>query len=152
MQEPSAMARAMTNDMDYLAARLHGRRSQLAEASRLENLCRLPDVSELCRAVYPDTGFHALADFQRRLAQDLVRELCGFLNHLEGPGVALLGWMLTRFQVENMKVLIRAFAHRTPLETPEEYLLSLPHDLALDVQTILAAKSLARPGPDRAGA
>jgi vacuolar-type H+-ATPase subunit C/Vma6 len=51
--------------------------------------------------------------------------------------------MLVKFQVENIKVLVRAFVRRTPLETPEEYLLSLPHDLVLDVPALMAAKSLA---------
>jgi len=136
------MIRPMVEGLDFLAARVHGRRSRLAEAGRLENLCRLPNSFELGRAVYPDTEFHTLADFQRRLAQDLVRELCGFLKHLEGPGADLLGWTLARFQVENVKVLVRAFVNRTPLETPEEYLLSLPHDLALDVPALTAASSL----------
>ena len=136
------MIRPMVDDVGFLAARIHGRRSRLAEAGRLENLCRLPEVPELGRAVYPDIEFHALADFHRRLAQDLVRELCSFLKHLEGPDADLLGWMLAKFQVENIKVLVRAFVNRTPLETPEEYLLSLPHDLILDVPALMAAKSL----------
>ena len=136
------MARAMTNDLDYLAARLHGRRSRLAEVSRLESLCGLQSLPELSRTVYPDTKFHAVAEFQRGLAQDLVHELFGFLKHLEGPGADLLGWMLARFQVENMKVLVRASTHRTPLETLQEYLLSVPDDLALNVKAMLSAKSL----------
>lgn len=136
------MIRPMVDDVGFLAARIHGRRSRVAEAGRLESLCRLPDVPELSRAVYPDTESHALADFQRRLAQELVRELCSFLKHLDGPGADLLGWMRARFQLENIKVLVRAFVRRTPLETPEEYLLSLPHDLVLDVPALMAAKSL----------
>ena len=137
------MLRPTVDDVNHLAARLHGRRSRMAEASRLENLCRLPDFPELGRAIFPGTEFHAAADFQRRLAQDLVRELSGFLRHVEGVGADVLGWMLVRFQVENIKVLVRAFVHRTPLATPEEFLLSLPHDLALDVPALLAAGSLA---------
>jgi vacuolar-type H+-ATPase subunit C/Vma6 len=132
----------MVNDLDYLAARLHGRRSRLAEASRLDALCHLSNTPELGRAVYPDSELHAVADFQRRLAQDLVRELSGFLKQLEGPGADLLGWTLVRFQVENIKVLVRAFLRRTPLEAPEEHLLSLPRGLALDVPALLAADSL----------
>jgi len=136
------MAPGMVNDLEYLAARLHGRRSRLAEAERLDALCRLTHLAELGHAVYPDAEFHTAADFQRRLAQHLVRELSGFLKHLEGPGADLLAWMLVRFQVENMRVLLRSFMHRTPLEGPEKYLLSLPHDLTLDVQALMAAESL----------
>lgn len=136
------MSRVMVNDLDFLAARLHGRRSRLAEAERLTALCSFSNLSALGHAVYPDTEFHAAADFQRRLAQDLIREISGLLRHLEGAGGDLLAWMLVRFQVENMKVLLRRLMHLAPLETPEEQLLSLPHDLALDAQALMAAKSL----------
>jgi vacuolar-type H+-ATPase subunit C/Vma6 len=136
------MSSAKVQDLDYLAARLHGRRSRLAEGERLAALSRVPDLPAFRHAVYPDAEFHATADFQRRLTQDLVREICGFLRHLEGTGGDLLAWMLVRFQVENVKVLLRRITHATPLKTPEEFLLSLPHDLALNVAALLAAKSL----------
>jgi len=153
------MSRARINDLDYLAARLHGRRSRLAEAERLEGLCRLPDLPELGRAVYPEAEFHAAGDFQRRLAQDLVGELAGFLEHLEGvrgagevlsarepylegPGADLVTWMLVRFQVENIKVLLRGLMRRAPLEIPEGYLVSVPQGLPVKVQALRAAHSL----------
>lgn len=131
----------MVGGLDFLAASVHGRRSRLAETNRLETLCRLPNSLEFCHAVYPYMEFHALADIQRRLTQDLVCELCGIQRHLEGPGADLLSWMMVRFQVENIKMLVRARGHRTPLEAPEAFLLWLPHDLALDVPALLAADS-----------
>jgi len=136
------MTNVRVNNLDYLAARLHGRRSRMAEAERLEALSHLQDVCELGRAVYPNSEYHSALEFQRRLAQDLLQEICGFLRHLEGPGGELLAWMLVRFQVENMKVLLRHFIHRTPLEREGGHLLSLPPDLALDAQGLGAAVSL----------
>ena len=134
------MLPAGVNDLDYLATRLHGRRSRLAEGERLEELCRLPNVPELGRTVYPESEFTGAGDFQRRLAQDLVRELSGFPQHLKGAGADLLAWMLVRFQVENIKVLLRSIMRRTT--APEEHLVSLPHWLALDVQALSEADSL----------
>ena len=136
------MSQAMANDLDYLTAQIHGRRSRVADAERLDALCRLGQLPALGRAIYPDTEFQATADFQRRLAQELVREFSGFLKHLAGAGADLLRWMLARFQIENIKVLVRGFLHRAPLERPEEYLLALPQDLTLDAPAILAADSL----------
>lgn len=130
------------NDLDYLAARLHGRRSRLAEARRLDELCRLPNVPELGRAVYPGNEFRAIGDFQRRLEEDLCSEMTSFRKHLEGAGADLLAWMLVRFQVENVKVLLRRFLRRKPLEAREEYLLPLPHGLALDVAALMSTRSL----------
>ncbi len=140
------MARAINNDLDYLAARLHGRRSRLAEAGRLEGLCRLPSLADLGRAIYPSTEFHAAPDLQRRLAQDLVWELSGFLKHLKGPGAELVAWMLVRFQVENIKVLLRGLMRRKlsgqPQTSSEPYLLVLPPELALDMSALAATDSL----------
>ena len=135
------MARAMTNDLDCLAARLHGRRSRLAEGERLDALCQLQDLSELTRGIYPAVEFPAAADFQRRLVQDFVLELCGFLKHLGGAGAALLGWMLVRFQVESLKVLIRGFAGRISTEALMGHLVFLPTERELDTAALAAAGS-----------
>jgi len=43
--------RVAATNLDYLVARLHGRRSRLAEEERLEPLCRLSNLAELSRAV-----------------------------------------------------------------------------------------------------
>lgn len=136
------MPQETVNDLDFLAARLHGRRSRLAEAQRLDELCRLPNVTELGRAVYPSAEFLAVGDFQRRLAEDLCSEMTSFRKHLEGAGADLLAWMLVRFQIENVKVLLRRFLRRKPLEPAEEYLLPLPHGLALDVEALMSTRSL----------
>lgn len=136
------MAAVMTKELDYLAARLHGRRSRLAEAKRLEALCRIRTIPELARTVYPDTEFRAASAFQRRLVQDLARELSEFPGHLASPGSHLLAWMLVRFQVENLKVLIRGLVTRTPLEILREYLIVLPKDLTIDTSALASAESL----------
>lgn len=136
------MVRPTANDLDFLAAYLHGRRSRLAEAERLDALCRLRTIPELARTVYADAQFHAAADFQRRLVQDLVRELADLLGHLAGAGARLFAWMLVRFQVENLKVLVRGFATRTPLEVLQKYLVVLPKSLELDTPALASAESL----------
>ncbi len=135
------MGRANVNDVEYLAARLHGRRSRLAEAGRLDELSRLTGVPELGHALYPEAGFHGTADFQQRLVQDLAAELSGWLRHLEGAGAELIAWMLVRFQVENLKVLVRGRANGTPLPALRDHLIALPHDLELDVEGLMSAES-----------
>ncbi len=136
------MTRPQVNDLDYLAARVHGRRSRVAESERLEALCRFRQLAELSEAVCPGVEFHTVAELQRWLVEDLVRELTGMLAHLEGPGAGLLAWILTRFQVENMKVLARGYMNHTPIEVLREHLAALPHDLALDAPELATAQSL----------
>jgi vacuolar-type H+-ATPase subunit C/Vma6 len=136
------MTRAMADDLDYLAARLHGRRSRLAEAERLDTLCRIRTIPELVPAIYPDAPALTAARFQRRLTQDLALELSGFFGHLTQAGSDLLAWMLVRFQVENMKVLVRGSVNPTPSDVLREHLLVLPDGLAMDTDSLASAESL----------
>lgn len=87
-----------TANLDYLTARLHGRRSRMAEAGRLDGLCRLRLMPDLVRQIWPDSKAQAVADFQRRLVAELAREVAGFLPQLDEPGARLVEWMLVRLQ------------------------------------------------------
>ncbi|MEI6972611.1 MAG: hypothetical protein WCL44_13975, partial [bacterium] len=69
------MALTTVNDLDYIAARLHGRRSRLMEKERLDTLCRLHSVHELATALFPGTSLASSASIQQRLVQDLIDEL-----------------------------------------------------------------------------
>lgn len=138
------MAQVMVNDLDYLAARFHGRRSRVAEAERLDALCRLRTIPELTRAVFPQAEFQTCAEFQRGALEDLLLELSHSPRYLDAVGSDLLAWMLVRFQVENIKVLLRGFTDHTPLEEVREHLVSLPEALVLEAPALLAAETLER--------
>jgi vacuolar-type H+-ATPase subunit C/Vma6 len=142
--EPASapMKQPSVNDLDYLGALLHGRRSRLAVAERLDGLCRLRDLAELGRSLYPDTEFRSAAELQRRLVQDLARELSSCLRYLEGSGADLLAWILARFQVENVKVLLRGVLNRIPFEDSCRFIVPLPNELALDLEALAKANSL----------
>jgi vacuolar-type H+-ATPase subunit C/Vma6 len=132
----------VANDLDYLAARLHGRRSELAEAGRLEGLCHLRSIPELGRTLYPGSEVQTVVDLQRRLVQGLIDEISAILEHLTGAVACLVDWMMTRFQIENVKVLIRGFITHTPLETLRAHLMPLPEHLQLHDEAMANAESL----------
>lgn len=129
-------------DLDYLAANVHGRRSRLAEAERLDALCRLRTVTDLARALFPEERFLSVVEFQRRLVVDLVRELASLAAHIGGASADLLDWLWVRFQVENLKVLARGLAGGMALEDLRPHLILLPDDLALPVEALAAAENL----------
>jgi len=133
---------ATANNLDYLATRLHARRSRMAEAERLDALCAIRTLPELSRAVRLDTDYQVAAGFQRRVVQDLVQELAGCVRHVGGAGGELVAWLLARFQVENMKTLVRGFVNQTSPEVLREHLVILPEGLGLDVKGLATAKSL----------
>jgi vacuolar-type H+-ATPase subunit C/Vma6 len=145
-------------DLDFLAARLHGRRSVLAEGARLDELCRIRTHAELSRLLYPELGLRSARELQRRMIGDLARELDELTARLKGAGAALLSWQCARLQVENFKVLARGFATGTPLAHLRPHLIAVPGDRPpLDAAALAGAVSFAAfvaampPGPLRAG-
>jgi len=136
-----APTRRTVNDLDYLAARLHARRSRMAEGERLDGLCRIGDLPEFFRTIFPESEIKGVLDFQRQSVDELIGELSGLSAYMSGPGADLTDWMLVRFQVENLKVLIRACLTKAPAEELYGHLASLPGELALDTRALAAAES-----------
>ena len=102
------MAPAAIRDIDFLAARLHGRRSSLAEGGRLDDLCRLHTVGELCRSLGVDAGPQSSADaFQRRVLTDYAAELKTLADSVPNEYASFFEWQRYRFHVENAKVVMR---------------------------------------------
>ena len=109
--------RALTTpNLDYLTAQLHGRRSRMAEGDRLDALCRLRNLSELTRHVWPDHDVQSVADFQRRVVEDLTREMSELVPLLNEPGARLIEWMLVRRNVQKAieRISWEAFAASVP--------------------------------------
>ncbi len=129
-------------DLDFLVARLHGRRRHLAEADRLDALCRLRTLPDLARTVLPDTQSHSVGQLQQEFIRRVVQELADFAEQLTGAGSRLMQWMRTRYQIENLKVLARVFATGKSLDLAREHLVSLPADLALNIEALATADSL----------
>lgn len=136
-----AWTRRVANDPDYLTARLHARRSRMAEGERLDALCRIRSLSEFFKTIFPDSEFGGFLDFQRRLVHELITELSRFRTYMLGPGADLIDWTLVRFQVENLKVFIRGRLTETAIQNLDEYLVSLPGELTLNTKGLTAAKS-----------
>lgn len=125
------MIASTTTDVDFLAARLHARRSRMAEGARLDAICRLPGTAELAATMFPADSPRSAADFQRRTAEVLARELTACAARLPCDGASLCAWLAARFQLENLKVLLRAALTQTPLRNVEAHLLNLPRELAI---------------------
>ena len=131
----------MASDLDYLAARLHGRRSSMAEGERLDALCRIRSLPDFTRAIFPERDFGTVGDFQRQLVEEVIRELSGLPAHLSREQARLVEWMLTRLEVENLKVLLRACITKVPLEEVTEHLVFLPRQTVAQVEALRSAGS-----------
>jgi len=115
-------------NLDFLAANVHGRRSRMVEADRLERLLRLRTVPDLARALVPEAGEVVRgADLERRLVLRLAEDLTAVVSMAGGlRGGALLAWLPVRLQVENLKVLARGMVRRLPAEAVRPHLVPVP--------------------------
>lgn len=134
--------RATGSDLDYLAARVHARRSRLADGERLDELCEVRSLDELMAVSYPDGRYYPVAAYQRRLIRDLAAELLDFSRHLAGAEASVVRWMVGRFQLENLKVILRAFTTGKSSEIPTIHLVELADELDFGAQDLVEAKSI----------
>ncbi len=136
-----ATKRHIADDLDFLAGRLHARHSRMAEAEKLDVLCHIRSLPEFFSIIFPKSEIKQTLDFQRLLLHELIGEISGFHAYISGPGADLLDWMLVRFQMENLKVLMRACLTKVPIEETEGHLISLTRELTLDTRRLAAAES-----------
>lgn len=132
----------MTGNLDYFAARLHGRRSSMAEGGRLDALSRIRNLQEFMRAIFPERDFRETIDFQRQLIEELAGEFSAFPGHLDRAQRYLIDWMPARLEAENIKVLLRASITKTPVEEVTSHLASLPGQTVPVIDSLVKAASL----------
>ncbi|HOV89525.1 MAG TPA: V-type ATPase subunit [Syntrophorhabdaceae bacterium] len=137
-----AKKQRIANDLDYLTALLHARYGKMAVEDRLIELSRLQSLTELYQTIYPDEEIADIGDFQRLCVFNLASEIYNFRKYLSGPGVSLLNWILTHFQLENLKVLLRTFLTGRFLERLDRYIIYLPGELSLDVKNLANASTI----------
>lgn len=127
----------------FLNAKVRGQRSRVYEKERLAELVSRRTVSALARDLYPDQRATDYLAVERRLAADHVSHLAGLAAFVSGAPEKLLRWMLYRYQVENLKVLLRFVATGQRPDDWADYLLPVPAAPPIPAEDLLASESLA---------
>lgn len=130
------------SNLDYLAARLHGRRSKMAEGERLDALCRIRSIEEYARTILPDSEFRGIADLQRQLIEEFVEEITRITGQLTLARAHLVAWLPVRFESENLKVLLRASVTKVNPEDAAGHLVHVPGLKPADVHALAIAGSV----------
>ncbi|MCX8111287.1 MAG: V-type ATPase subunit [Syntrophorhabdaceae bacterium] len=137
-----AKRQKIANDLDFLTSYLHARYSKMALGERAYELCRIQNIIDLYQAIYPDKGISDITEFQRRCVFELISEIYNFRMYLSGTGAELIDLVLTRFQIENLKVLLRAYLTGIPFEEINRYIFYLPEELSLNISGLVKAESI----------
>jgi len=127
---------------DFIIAKVRGMRGKLYEGERLYRLCSAPSVEELAATLAPGEPIGDTIGLQRHLTAQHIDGLHQILIHLDGWQRQLFLWILRRYQVENLKVLLRGWATKAEPSLLTAYTVSLPKELALPTQALMNSLDL----------
>ena len=139
----SPRARAfMQMPYSFIEARLRARRSDFYEGDRLRSLIELRDVQDLCERIYPNLDIYSHRELEKQLRQDAVGELSALLRMLPPTVGGLFHALLRRFQIDNVAVLLNAWASEGSLDAAEPYMSELPTSLDLPAEQLMEASDV----------
>ena len=128
-------------DQAYVRTRLAIMASKLVSPYQVQKLAAL-SLEELAAAsgfddIDADSTAARLAVFERSLMQEWLDELNGLLRPLKGSARRLLTHWASRYEVLNIKALVRGKIGQLPNEEIEKSLFRLPGFLSLNHDTLL---------------
>ncbi|MBN2565020.1 MAG: V-type ATPase subunit, partial [Candidatus Eisenbacteria bacterium] len=136
------MERTLPVDLSFVLAKIHGMRSRMYERERLERLLACRNVLELMRTISPGTDFVSHRHFERALVAMHVADIELVARYLDSPYRQVLLDFLCRYQVENLKVILRAWGRKLTPEEVSRHLVELSGGLALPTEALLASRDL----------
>jgi len=126
----------------YLNAKIRGMRAKLWEGARLESLLDSRDLSDLARRIYPGAQFASALVLERRLTEDHVSALARAALHLEGRQADFVWALLGRYQVENLRTVLRLWSAGETTESASELVASVSGRLALPIEELMSARDI----------
>jgi len=132
----------MISNQEFVAALVHGRRSRMAEGARLRAFAQAGTVADVTGQVLTQPAAASAAEAQLRLVQGLAEEMTELVPYLHEAAAELLRWIARRFQVENLKLMIRRVMAGAPAEAVKAHLVRLPLELNGGVKGLSEAESM----------
>jgi vacuolar-type H+-ATPase subunit C/Vma6 len=133
-----------TTSEDFIVAKVRGMRSNLFEGNRLVALADSKSLPELFRRVRPGDTFEGHLAFERDLLADQIRELDGISRYLSGRISQVVQWLLAHYELENLKVALRAYVSKKTIAEAEAVMAPVPAWLALPMSRLFDAPDLRR--------
>ena len=129
---------------DFIVAKVRGMRSKLFEGNRLVALADSKSLPELFRRVRSGDTFEGHLAFERDLLSDQIRDLDRISRYLSGRVFHLVQWLLVHYELENLKVVLRAYVSKKTIAEAEAVMAPVPTWLALPTSRLFDAPDLRR--------
>lgn len=130
------------SNIDFIVAKVRGMRGKLYEHDRLSRLCDVPTIEDLATSIAPQSPVGDILDLERQLTAQHVAALRVLLPLLDGWQADLFLWMLRRYQVENLKVILRCWATKAGEATLSAHTVPLPDELELPAAAMMRSPSI----------
>ena len=124
--------------LDYVSAKMRAIRSRLYEGERLRGLLGLGSVSALGERVLPGSRATSVRGLERSLVEAHVSELVRIWRHLSGRRGEFFLWLLARYPLENLKVIVRGRAGGVGAEAIGELVARFGEPLGLPLDELIA--------------
>lgn len=138
---PKSLLRAV--DLNFLNAKIRALRSRIISGPAWSTLAALPGPLALYQKILDTRQDMPLLDAQRAVISNHFDHLLHILNFTGGAQFALLDWLVRKYQMDNLKVILGAWRRKTPLSEIEADILPAPEAYSLPDEKILAAPEVA---------
>jgi len=125
----------------FVNAKVRAMRSLLYEGRRVLDLCNLRSVADLVTELVPDYPVTSALALERFLVVAHVKELLRLQQFLYGANAEFFEWLLSRYCLENIKVVVRSGLSGEAPESTRELLVELPPPLALPLDELVAMRA-----------
>ncbi len=136
------MKRVLTTDLDFLCAKVRGLRGRLYAGPSLLALARLASSAAYYEKVLSGSVPQSHIQGQHSLITTHSEHLVRISHFLSGKRRNAFDWLIRRYQIESLKILLRTRAHKLGKDTALELLTQLPDELSLPIDEILGAQGL----------
>ncbi len=136
------MGQILTTDFDFLCAKVRGLRSKLYAGPSLMALARLATSAAYFEQTLSGKVPRSHIQGQQALVAQHARDLVQLARFLSSRRSKAFGWIIRRYQIENLKALLRARAQKTGDDEIADTLYELPEEFALPTKEILGAKGI----------
>ena len=128
--------------IEFVGARVRGRRSTMYEGDRLAELSRVNTVRELGMELYPGRDFRDQFQLERHMTTACAEELASFLTYVDGALGELYLALIRSFAVEDLKTLLRLVLAGSRQDA-EDLLVELPEEMEIPVEALADADDAA---------
>ena len=136
------MGQILSTDFDFLCAKVRGLRSKLYAGPTLASLARLATSAAYFEKTLGGKVPRSHIQGQQALVAQHARDLAQLARFVDGRRGEAFAWLTRRYQIQNLKTLLRARAQKADYDETAETLYEMPDEFALPAREILGAKSL----------